>query len=203
MTQDNTSTNNIDMRICVYCASSNKVDKAYFDATQKLAEDLAKRGITLVYGGGSAGLMGCLADNILKNKGQAIGILPRFMEKVEWGHKGLTQLTLVKDMHERKKLLIKDVDAVVALPGGCGTLEELMEVITLKRLGKFTKPIIILNTNGFYDHLKMLLEKMIHEHFMRAEHNEIWQFVNLPEEIIPAIENAPDWDSSAIKFAAV
>jgi uncharacterized protein (TIGR00730 family) len=191
------------MRICVYCASSNKVDKAYFDATQKLAEEIAVRGITLVYGGGSAGLMGCLADTVLKNKGQAIGILPRFMEKVEWGHKGLTQLTLVKDMHERKKLLIKDIDGVVALPGGCGTLEELMEVITLKRLGKFTKPIIILNTNGFYDHLKMLLDKMIKEHFMRAEHGEIYQFVNLPEEVIPAIENAPNWDSSAIKFAAV
>jgi uncharacterized protein (TIGR00730 family) len=191
------------MRICVYCASSNKVDKAYFDATQKLAEEIALRGITLVYGGGSAGLMGCLADTVLKNKGQAIGILPRFMEKVEWGHKGLTQLTLVKDMHERKKLLIKDIDGVVALPGGCGTLEELMEVITLKRLGKFTKPIIILNTNGFYDHLKMLLDKMIKEHFMRAEHGEIYQFVNLPEEVIPAIENAPNWDSSAIKFAAV
>ncbi len=191
------------MRICVYCASSSKVDKVYFEATQKLAEDFAKRNITLVYGGGSAGLMGCLADTILKNNGKAIGVLPRFMEKVEWGHKGLTQLTLVKDMHERKKLLIKDVDAVVALPGGCGTLEELMEVITLKRLGKFTKPIIILNTNGFYDHLKSLLEKMIHEHFMRTEHGEIWQFVNQPEDIVPAIENAPDWDSSAIKFAAV
>lgn len=191
------------MRICVYCASSSKVDKAYFDATQKLAEDMAVRGITLVYGGGSAGLMGCIADNVLKNKGQVVGILPRFMDKVEWGHKGLTQLTLVKDMHERKKLLIRDVDAVVALPGGCGTLEELMEVITLKRLGKFTKPIIILNTNGFYDHLKLLLEKMIHEHFMRSEHIEIWQFVDQPEDIIPAIENAPKWDSSAIKFAAV
>ena len=191
------------MRICVYCASSSKVDKMYFEATQKLAEDFAKNNITLVYGGGSMGLMGCMADTLLKNNGQVIGILPRFMDKVEWGHKGLTQLILVKDMHERKKLLIKDVDAVVALPGGCGTLEELMEVITLKRLGKFTKPIIILNTNGFYDHLKLLLDKMIHEHFMRAEHGEIWKFVNTPEEILPAIESAPGWDSSAIKFAAV
>ena len=191
------------MRICVYCASSSKVDKAYFDATEKLGLDMASRGITLVYGGGSNGLMGCIADTVLNNKGQAIGILPRFMDKVEWGHKGLTQLTLVKDMHERKKLLIKDIDGVVALPGGCGTLEELMEVITLKRLGKFTKPIIILNTNGFYDHLKLLLEKMIDERFMRSEHNEIWQFVNQPEEVIPAIKNSPKWDSSAIKFAAV
>ncbi|MHC1702579.1 MAG: TIGR00730 family Rossman fold protein [Tenuifilaceae bacterium] len=191
------------MRICVYCASSSKVGEEYFDATEKLAFDFAKKGITLVYGGGSMGLMGCMADTMLKNSGQVVGILPRFMDKVEWGHKGLNQLTLVKNMHERKKLLIKDVDAVVALPGGCGTLEELMEVITLKRLGKFTKPIIILNTNGFYDHLKLLLEKMIKEHFMRAEHGEIWQFVNFPEEILPAIENTPGWDSQAIKFAAV
>ncbi len=191
------------MQICIYCASSAKVDKAYFDATRELAIELARKDVTIVYGGGAIGLMGCLADTALGNNGKVYGILPKFMDKVEWGHKNLTKLTLVKDMHERKKLLIKDVDAVVALPGGCGTLEELMEVITLKRLGKFTKPIIILNTNGFYDHLELLLNKMIREHFMRAEHGEIWQFVNLPCEVLPAIENAPSWDSNAIKFAAV
>lgn len=191
------------MQICIYCASSSKVDRKYFEATRLLACELAEKKIDVVYGGGSAGLMGCLADTVLENGGRVIGILPRFMDKVEWGHKNLTRLTLVKDMHERKKLMIKDVDAVVALPGGCGTLEELMEVITLKRLGKFTKPIIILNTDGFYDHLKQLLDKMIEEHFMRAEHDEIWCFVNHPNEVLGAIENAPRWDHSAIKFAAV
>ncbi|KAB2870969.1 MAG: TIGR00730 family Rossman fold protein, partial [Bacteroidales bacterium] len=134
------------MKVCVYCASSNKVDEKYFKATEILAKNLAKNGITSVYGGGSNGLMGCLADTALQEGGKVIGILPHFMDKVEWGHKNLTELILVKDMHERKRLLIEGVDAVVALPGGCGTLEELMEVITLKRLGKFTKPIIILNT---------------------------------------------------------
>ncbi|HPV57420.1 MAG TPA: TIGR00730 family Rossman fold protein, partial [Tenuifilaceae bacterium] len=138
------------MKVCVYCASSNKVDEKYFKATEILAKNLAKNGITSVYGGGSNGLMGCLADTALHEGGKVIGILPHFMDKVEWGHKNLTELILVKDMHERKRLLIEGVDAVVALPGGCGTLEELMEVITLKRLGKFTKPIIILNTDGFY-----------------------------------------------------
>jgi len=191
------------MKVCVYCASSSKVDTKYFEATKVLAKELADQGITIVYGGGSYGLMGCLADTALENGGKVIGILPRFMEKVEWGHKNLTELILVKDMHERKKLLIQDVDAVVALPGGCGTLEELFEVITLKRLGKFTKPIVILNTDNFYYHLRMLLEKMIDERFMRKEHGEIWQFVDNPEEVIPAIENAPHWDADAINFAAV
>ncbi|HNT41596.1 MAG: TIGR00730 family Rossman fold protein [Bacteroidales bacterium] len=191
------------MRISVYCASSSKINQKYFDATRQLASELANRGDIIVYGGGSHGLMGCLADTALMNGGMVVGILPRFMNKVEWGHKNLTELKLVKDMHERKKLLIKDVDAVVALPGGCGTLEELMEVITLKRLGKFTKPIIILNTDGFYDYLKLLLAKMIDEHFMRPEHAGIWTFVETPQEVIPAIEKAPTWDSDAIKFAAL
>lgn len=191
------------MRVCVFCASSAKVDKLYFDQTTLVANELVKAGTTIVYGGGSVGLMGCLADTALSLNGKVIGVLPRFMDKVEWGHKSLSQMILVKDMRERKKLLIKDVDAVIALPGGCGTLEELMEVYTLKRLGKFTKPIIVLNTNGFYTHLELLIEKMIDERFMRPEHRQIWQMVTKPEDIIPAIQNAPSWDESAIKFAAV
>ncbi len=191
------------MKICVYCASSSKIDSKYFEASQKLAAEFAQNDITIVYGGGSYGLMGSIADTALAHGGKVIGILPHFMEKVEWGHKHLTELVIVKDMHERKKLLIQDVDAVVALPGGCGTLEELMEVITLKRLGKFTKPIIILNTDNFYHHLKLLLQKMIDERFMRKEHDTIWQFVDNPEDVIPAIKNAPHWDSNAINFAAV
>lgn len=191
------------MRVCVFCASSAKVDELYFDQTKVVAEELVKAGTTIVYGGGSVGLMGCLADTALSLNGKVIGILPRFMEKVEWGHKGITQMVLVKDMRERKKLLIKDIDAVIALPGGCGTLEELMEVYTLKRLGKFTKPIIVLNTNGFYTHLELLIEKMIEEKFMRPEHRQIWQLVEKPEDILPAIHSAPNWDESAIRFAAV
>jgi uncharacterized protein (TIGR00730 family) len=193
----------INMRVCVFCASSAKVSTEYFDQTKIVAQDLVKAGATIVYGGGSVGLMGCLADTALEHNGEVIGILPRFMEKVEWGHKNLSQMILVKDMRERKKLLIKDIDAVIALPGGCGTLEELMEVFTLKRLGKFTKPIVVLNSNGFYSHLELLIEKMIEENFMRPEHRQIWQLVNHPNDIIPAIKNAPHWDESAIKFAAV
>lgn len=191
------------MQICVFCASSAKVDQKYFDDTKKLAQLLVDAGITIVYGGGSVGLMGCLADTALAKGGKVIGVLPRFMDKVEWGHKNLTQMLLVRDMRERKRLMVKNVDAVIALPGGCGTLEELMEVFTLKRLGKFTKPIVVLNTNGFYTHLEQLIEKMIQEHFLRQEHRQIWQPVSRPEEVIPAIKAAPEWDSSAINFAVV
>lgn len=187
----------------MFCASSAKVSEEYFEATRQVAKHLVNHGATIVYGGGSVGLMGCLADTAMELGGEVVGVLPRFMDKVEWGHKKISQMNLVKDMRERKKLLIKDVDAVIALPGGCGTLEELMEVYTLKRLGKFTKPIIVLNTNNFYMHLELLIEKMIEEQFMRNEHRQIWQMVNTPNEIIPAIQSAPAWDSSAIKFAAV
>jgi hypothetical protein len=179
------------------------VDPDYFNHTRIVAEEFVKAGITIVYGGGSIGLMGCLADSALSLNGKVVGVLPRFMEKVEWGHKGLSQLILVKDMRERKKKLIEKVDAVVALPGGCGTLEELMEVFTLKRLGKFTKPIVVLNTNGFYSHLELMIERMIEERFMRPEHRQIWTLVEQPTDIIPAIINAPRWDESAIRFAAV
>ncbi|MDD3566983.1 MAG: TIGR00730 family Rossman fold protein [Bacteroidales bacterium] len=191
------------MKVCVFCASSAKIDEKYFEATKTVARELVNANATILYGGGSVGLMGCLADTALSLQGRVVGILPRFMDKVEWGHKGLTQMVLVKDMRERKKQLTENVDAVVALPGGCGTLEELMEVFTLKRLGKFTKPIIVLNTDGFYSHLELLIDKMIEERFMRPEHRQIWQMVSTPEEIMPAIKSAPLWDESAIEFAAV
>lgn len=191
------------MRICVFCASSAKVDPIYFDNTRLVAEELVNAGTTIVYGGGAVGLMGCLADTALSLNGTVEGILPRFMEKVEWGHKGLSRLVLVKDMSDRKKRMIDKVDAVVALPGGCGTLEELMEVFTLKRLGKFTKPIVVLNTNKFYHHLEMLVERMVDEKFLRPEHKNMWTFVDHPSEVIPAIVNAPQWGKSAIKYAAV
>lgn len=191
------------MKVSVFCASSAKVDKHYFEQAQNVAKELVNANATIVYGGGSVGLMGCIADTALALNGRVIGILPHFMEKVEWGHKNLTQLILVEDMRERKKRLIEDVDAVIALPGGCGTLEELMEVFTLKRLGKFTKPIIVLSTNGFYSHLEQMVDRMIEERFMRPEHKQIWQFVSTPNQIIPAIKMAPNWDETAIEFASV
>lgn len=190
------------MKVCVYCASSTKVDTAFFEATELLANELVSEGVEVLYGGGAVGLMGKLADVVLEKGGKIKGIMPEFMDKVEWGHKSVTNFEYTKTMHERKAKLIEGVDAVIALAGGSGTLEELLEAITLKRLGLFTKPIIILNTNGYYNPLKEMLERCVSEHFMREEHLEMWSFVDKPEGIIPAIKAAKEWSSGAINFAA-
>lgn len=190
-------------RVSVFCASSHKVDQKYFTVAEKLAQILVQNKITTVYGGGAVGLMGKLADTVLQEKGNIIGIIPRFMMDVEWGHKNIDQLVQVADMHERKKKLVENVDAVVILPGGSGTLEEAMEVFTLKRLGKFTKPIIFVNTDGFYDSLFELFDKMIEEKFLRNEHRSIWTSIDHPKDLIQAISEAPAWDEDAINIAAV
>ena len=189
------------MRICVYCSSSAQIDKSYFDATEKLAKEFVKQNIEVVYGGGAIGLMGKLADVIIENGGRIKGIMPKFMNEVEWAHKKLTDIEFTENMHERKAKFIEDIDGIVALPGGCGTLEELLEAITLKRLGQFTKPIVILNTNGYYEPLKQMLQKSVDEKFMSEKHLEMWSFVDQPEEIIEKIKTSPHWDENAINFA--
>ncbi len=190
-------------KVCVYCASSDKVAQAYFDGATRLGTALAQQEITVVYGGGSAGLMGRLADAALAAGGAVVGIIPHFMKEVEWQHNGLTQLVLVNDMHERKRLFLEEVDAVVALPGGCGTFEELLEVITLKRLGVFLKPIIIVNQNGYYEPMVAMLEKAIEENFMGEQHRQIWSVVDDVDQVVQAIEEAPPWHADAINSAKV
>jgi uncharacterized protein (TIGR00730 family) len=190
-------------RICVYCASSNKVDKSYFDAAEKLAIQLVSHGITVVYGGGANGLMGHLADTVIKHGGRIVGIIPEFMKEIEWMHKQVEEIHVVADMHERKKKFLEGTDALIALPGGSGTLEELLEAISLKRLGLYTKPIVIMNINNYYAPLIEMLEKSIRENFMSEEHRKIWTVVSDPDDIINAIENSPKWSADAISFAAV
>lgn len=190
-------------KVCVFCASSPGIDDIYFKDLECLAGIFLKNGIKVNYGGGAVGLMGRLADYYITGNGQITGFIPGFMRDMNWGHPGIMDMIVVKTMHERKNLMLADVDAVVALPGGVGTLEELTEVITLKQLGQFFAPIIILNTAGFYDHLNGFLHKMIEQRFMRQMHKEIWQFVDSPDQVIPAIKNATPWDRNAIKFAAV
>ena len=191
------------MRICVYAASSSQTDPAYRDAAFRLGELLADAQCTVVYGGGSAGSMGAVADGALSNGGQVIGVLPKFMADLEWGHAGLTTLELGEDMRERKHRLLADSDAVVALPGGCGTLEELFEAITLKRLGLYFKPIVLLNTRGYYDALQAFLECMIAERFMNPEHAAMWSVAAEPGDVLPAIRNAPEWSANARDYAVV
>jgi uncharacterized protein (TIGR00730 family) len=191
------------MRICIYCASSAKIDEIYFEATERLAKILVNSKVHVVYGGGGHGLMGKLADTVIAQGGHIKGIMPQFMNEVEWAHKSVTDIEFTKTMHERKAKFLENIDALIALPGGTGTLEELFEAITLKRLGQFTKPIIILNTNGYYDPLKLMLERCVEEKFLRPIHAEMWTFVNQPEEVMSAINQSMEWDENAITFAAV
>lgn len=189
--------------ICVYCASSRRCEVEYFEAAQALGREIARERLTLYYGGGGVGLMGALANTILEEGGRVVGVIPRFMYEVEWAHTGITELRVVDDMHARKKMMIEESDALVALPGGCGTLEELFEAITWKRLGLHTKPIVLVNVRGFFDPCVELLQRCIDERFMRPEHGRMWSVVNSPVAVIDAARRAPGWDKNAIEFAGV
>ena len=189
--------------VCVYSASSTKIDEVYFNAARQLGQLLAKRRIRLINGAGSIGLMRSVADAVLENGGGVTGVIPKFMVEQGWHHNGLSKLVEVESMHERKQLMADLSDAVIALPGGCGTLEELLEIITWKQLGLYLNPIVILNTNGFFDPLLDMLTRAIDENFMRRQHGEIWHVATTPEEAVELIYTVPVWDASIRKFAAI
>jgi uncharacterized protein (TIGR00730 family) len=188
--------------VCVYCASSRICAPEYHQAARRLGAVLAERGLTIVFGGGGVGSMGALADGALSRGGRVIGVLPRFMQELEWGHAALSELRLVEDMRTRKHLMLTESQAVVALPGGCGTLEELLEAVTLKRLGLYVNPIVLVNTRRFFDPLLALLSSAIGEGFMDARHRAMWQVVDEPEEVPEALASAPPWSADAQRFAA-
>jgi uncharacterized protein (TIGR00730 family) len=197
------STSLIHNRICVYCASSNKTPEKYLAHGRAFAHILAENNIELVFGGSRSGLMGVMADEMRKLGGLTLGIMPRFMQEVEWHHEELTRMITTETMAERKEAMIHEVDAVVTFPGGCGTMEEFMETLSLKRLGLFQKPMIVLNSFGFYAPLIDLLDAMLRDHFLGPKHREMWTVVSTPEEILPAIAANGGWDSSARSFALV
>lgn len=147
--------------------------------------------------------MGALADGALGRGGRVVGILPRFMAELEWGHRGLTELKLVEDMRTRKHLMLTGAQAAIALPGGSGTLEELFEALTLKRLGLFLGPIVLVNTRGYFELLRAVLEATVRERFMDERHLEMWQMVERPEDVPAALTSAPEWSSAARDFAAL
>jgi uncharacterized protein (TIGR00730 family) len=191
------------MRVCVYCASSAHCDPVYHEAAAGLGRTLAAAGCTIVYGGGAIGLMGALADAALAAGGEVVGIIPRFMTEVEWQHPGVANLEVVEDMRERKHRLLTGSDAVVALPGGSGTLEELFEALTLKRLGLYFNPIILLDTNGFYRPLQRFMEQVVEQRFMNREHLAMWSLAERVEDVLPAIRSTPPWREDARAYAAV
>ncbi|WP_195407782.1 LOG family protein [Bacteroides congonensis] len=189
--------------VCVYSASSTKIEPVYFQAAEELGRLLAEHHIRLINGAGSIGLMCSVADAVLKNGGEVTGVIPHFMVEQNWHHTGLTELIEVESMHERKQKMANLSDGIIALPGGCGTLEELLEIITWKQLGLYLNPIIILNVNEFFDPLLEMLEKAIEENFMRQQHGDIWKVARTPEEAVKLLYETPVWDVSIRKFAAI
>ena len=189
--------------ICIYCASSSKVAQEYNDIAYELGALLAREGITAITGAGSIGLMRQVEDGALENGGKAIGVIPRFMVEQGWHHTGLTELHITESMHSRKELMAELSDAVIALPGGCGTMEELCEIITWKQLGLYLNPIVILNINCYYDPLIAQLAKAVEEHFMGELHSRIWSVATTPAEAIEIIRSTPRWNSEVRKYAAL
>ena len=189
--------------VCVYCASSTQIDPCYFEAARELGILLAQNSIRLINGAGNMGLMSEVADTVLKNGGQVTGVIPRFMIEQNWHHTGLTKLIEVDSMHERKNLMAQLSDAVIALPGGCGTMEELLEIITWKQLGLYLNPVIILNTNGFYDPLLEMFNRAIQGNFMRTQHGDIWQIAATPQQAVELACSTARWNSDIRKFAAI
>ena len=191
------------MTFTVYSASSGQVPAVYLEAARTLGRLIASGNHTLVNGAGRTGLMGACTDACLAAGGKAIGVIPQFMIDQGWQHRGMTELIITPDMHRRKELMAEKSDACIALAGGVGTLEELLEIITWKQLGLYLKPIIILNTNGYYDALMAQLQRAADECFMRPQHTAIWSVAATPEEAIQLALTTPLWDASVRKFAAL
>lgn len=199
---ENDPMNNI-KTVCVYSASSTKIPEVYFRAADELGRLLGNRGLRIVNGAGNIGLMRAVSDATLAAGGTVTGIIPRFMVEQGWYHDGLTELIVTETMHERKRRMADLADAVIALPGGCGTFEELLEIITWKQLGLFSNPIVILNTDGYYDALLALFERAVRENFMRDQHSGMWAVAQTPEEAVRLIFTLPPWDKSLRRFAAI
>jgi uncharacterized protein (TIGR00730 family) len=191
------------MRVCVFASSSSRINLEYADAASELGILLSKAGTEVVFGGGGIGLMGKLADTIIENNGTITGVIPSFMKDQGWDHSDVNEMIITSDMGERKKQMFAMADAVVALPGGVGTLEELTEAITLKQLGLFRGPVIILNTLNFYKSLIDFFEHMVSENFLRYEHKAIWEVAGTPEEVMTILAKNDPWLWDPIKIAKI
>ena len=189
--------------ISVYCASSSKIDPAYMEEAYKVGQLLARAGITLINGAGNMGLMKASSDGCLEAGGRALGIIPGFMIAEGWCHQGMSEIIETPDMHIRQQKMAEAGDAAIVLPGGCGSMAELFELITWKQLGLYFNPIVILNINGYYDHFIAQLERAVEEHFMGEIHSRIWSIATTPEEAVEIIRKTPRWNESVRKYAAL
>jgi len=175
--------------VTVYCSSSNLAPREYFTAAAELGREFALQNISLVFGGGRVGLMGCIADAVMENGGTVKGIIPRFLEEREVAHYGLSVLYVVETMHERKMKLAEWGDAYLVLPGGFGTLDELIEVITWKNLGHHHKPIILLNLNGFWDPLLLFFKRIADERMIPEQHARYYIICNTVKDVLEVIRS--------------
>lgn len=181
-------------RIAVYCSASDGVPQSYNDAAYRLGQIIAEANIELVYGDGGIGLMRHLADGALSVGGKVIGVIPRFMVEQGWNNPRSSETIVTESMHERKNTIVRMVDAMVALPGGVGTMEELFECLTWKQLGLHGNPVVIVNVDGYFDPIIAALDKMVAEHFMQPVHrNAMFTVVSTPEQVLPAIAAAVTW----------
>ena len=182
--------------LCVYCGSSDRGRQAHHDDALRLGRIMAKAGIRLVYGGGRIGMMGRVADAVMESGGEAIGIIPQFLEQVEVGHSGVSQLIVTANMHDRKQKMAELSDAFLIMPGGLGTLEETFEILTWKQLGLHEKPIIIADIGGYWRHLIDLIDHMIAESYVTPENRALFQVIDSIDELLPALAAMPAYDRS-------
>ena len=189
--------------VAVYCASSNQLKEDYYREARRLGNLLAEAGIRVVYGDGGIGLMGALADGVLDKGGEIVGVIPQFMVDEHWNNPRSSRTIVTNTMHERKAMMEKISDGMIALPGGIGTTEELFECLTWKQLGLHTKPVVLLNIDGWFDTIIKLIDEMVEAHFLRDIHKTMFVVVNTADEVIDALRNAPKWDASIRREAAI
>ena len=181
--------------VCVFCASSARIDTTYLEAARELGGLLARQGWRCVNGGGAVGLMGALTDGALDAGGEVTGVIPKFMVDNGWCYDRLEDVVITVDMHQRKQMMSEMADAVIAMPGGVGTLEELLETLTWRQLGLVKVPVIILNVQGYYDPLLSMLRQAIDEGFMKESHAHLWRVAATPAEAIAMLD-----DSESVAF---
>ena len=174
--------------ICVFSSSSDAVAPEYFEAAREVGAWIARKQMTLVYGGGKIGLMGAVAAAVHRHGGHVVGVIPRYLRKQEVAYEAADELIISKDLRERKAIMEERADAFVALPGGFGTLEEMLEILTLKQLGQHAKPVVFLNTSDFFRPLLGLFEQLYRERFTRPEHRELYHVAAAPADVFAYLE---------------
>lgn len=187
--------------LCVFCGASTPKNPLYEQAMFDLAAGMAKRGIDLVYGGGRVGLMGAVAEGVINGGGKVIGVIPHQLERREVAHLGVAELVVVDTMHERKAIMYDRSDAFACLPGGFGTMDEVMEILTWKQLGIHAKPVVFVNVNGYYDHMRGMFDRMIEDGLLKSDYVPLYHFVDDVEGLFAYLEGYTPHEAGIMRWA--